>query len=104
MKMGWSLQERIDPSHGMFIIVDMQNDFCHPQGAACKRGRDMNFVQSMIPRLIRLVEKAREHDFPICFVRTSGNQWTNSPVWTEFKNPELLACAKAAGAPNFTPV
>jgi ureidoacrylate peracid hydrolase len=61
----------------------------------------MNFVQNMIPRLIRLVEQAREHGFPICFVRTSGNQWTNSPVWTEFKNPDLLACAEGSWGAEF---
>ena len=99
--MALSLEERADPSHGMLIVVDMQNDFCHRQGGACKRGRDMDFVQKMIPRLIRLVEQAREHDFPICFVRTSGNQWTNSPVWTEFKNSELLACAEGSWGAEF---
>jgi ureidoacrylate peracid hydrolase len=99
--MAMSIEERIDPGHGMLIIVDMQNDFCHRDGAACKRGRDMNFVQNMIPRLVRLVEQARQHDFPICFVRTSGNQWTNSPVWTEFKNTELLACAEGSWGAEF---
>jgi ureidoacrylate peracid hydrolase len=96
-----SFEERIDPGHGMLLVVDMQNDFCHPEGAAGKRRRDMNFVQSMIPRLVRLVKKAREHDFPICFVRTSGNQWTNSAVWTEFKNTELLACAEGSWGAEF---
>ena len=47
--MALSLSERVDPSHGMLLVVDMQNDFCHRDGAACKRGRDMAFVQSMIP-------------------------------------------------------
>jgi ureidoacrylate peracid hydrolase len=99
--MALSLSERVDPSHGMLLVVDMQNDFCHRDGAACKRGRDMAFVQSMIPRLINLVTKAREHRFPICFVRTSGNPWTNSPVWTEFKNPELLACIEGSWGAEF---
>ena len=99
--MALTLEERVDPSHGMLMVVDMQNDFCHPDGAAGKRGRDMGFVQNMIPRLIRLVEKAREHSFPICFVRSSGNQWTNSPVWTEFKNAELLACAEGSWGAKF---
>ena len=99
--MALSLEERVDPQHGILVVVDMQNDFCHAAGAACKRGRDMAFVQNMIPRLIRLVEKAREHGFPICFVKTSGNQWTNSPVWTEFKNPELLACAEGSWGTEF---
>jgi ureidoacrylate peracid hydrolase len=79
----------------------MQNDFCHPDGAACKRGRDMAFVQNMIPRLIHLVDQARASRFPICFVRTSGNPWTNSPVWTEFKNPDLLACADGSWGAQF---
>jgi len=96
-----SLEERIDPKHGILVVVDMQNDFCHPEGAACKRGRDMAFVQDMIPQLIRLIESAREHNFPICFVRTSGNPWTNSPVWIEFKNPELLACAEGTWGAEF---
>jgi ureidoacrylate peracid hydrolase len=99
--MAFSLAERVNPSHGMLLVVDMQNDFCHPDGAACKRGRDMKFVQSMIPRLVRLVQQAREHEFPICFVRTSGNQWTNSPVWTEFKNTELLACTEGSWGAEF---
>jgi len=99
--MALSLAERVDAKHGMLIIVDMQNDFCHREGAACKRGRDMGFVQKMIPRLVNLVNRAREHRFPVCFVRTSGNPWTNSPVWTEFKNPELLACAEGSWGAEF---
>jgi ureidoacrylate peracid hydrolase len=96
-----SLEQRVDRSHGMLMVVDMQNDFCHRDGAACKRGRDMAFVQNMIPRLVNLVNQARAHSFPICFVKTSGNQWTNLPVWTEFKNPELLACAEGTWGAEF---
>ena len=99
--MPFSLEDRLGPEHGMLIVVDMQNDFCHRDGTACKRGRDMAFVQDMIPRLVNLVNQARAHNFPICFVKTSGNQWTNSPVWTEFKNPQLLACAEGTWGAEF---
>ena len=99
--MPFSLEDRVGPEHGMLIVIDMQNDFCYRDGAACKRGRDMAFVQDMIPRLVNLVNQARAHNFPICFVKTSGNQWTNSPVWTEFKNPELLACAEGTWGAEF---
>jgi ureidoacrylate peracid hydrolase len=101
MPMALSLTERVDPNHGILVVVDMQNDFCHRNGAACKRGRDITFVENMIPRLIHLVNQARAHNFPICFVRTSGNPWTNSPVWTEFKNPELLACTQGSWGAEF---
>jgi hypothetical protein len=99
--MGLSLAQRIDPSRAILLVIDMQNDFCHRDGAACKRGRDMAFVQNMIPRLITLLNRARVQGLPICFVRTSGNPWTNSPVWTEFKNPELLACADGTWGAEF---
>lgn len=101
--MPFSLEDRVGPEHGMLIVVDMQNDFCHHDGIAGKRGRDMAFVQDMIPRLVNLVNQARSHNFPICFVKTSGNQWTNSPVWTEFKNPQLLACAESTWGAEFHP-
>ena len=99
--MAFSLEDRVNPHHGMLVIVDMQNDFCHRDGAACKRGRNMAFVENMIARLVNLVNQARAHNFPICFVRTLGNQWTNSPVWTEFKNPDLLACAEGTWGVQF---
>jgi nicotinamidase-related amidase len=27
---------RLDPKEVMLLVVDMQNDFCHPQGARAK--------------------------------------------------------------------
>ena len=102
--MAMSLEDRIDSTHGMLIVVDMQNDFCHRQGAACKRGRDMDFVQNMIPRLIRLVEQARAHNFPICFVRTSGINGLTHRSGPNSKTQTCSLAPKAVGAPNFTPV
>jgi ureidoacrylate peracid hydrolase len=99
--MALSLEQRADPRHGMLVVVDMQNDFCHRDGAACKRGRDIAFVENMIPRLSNLLNEARAHNFPICFVKTSGNEWSNSAVWTEFKNPQLLACAEGSWGAEF---
>ncbi|MDZ4342511.1 MAG: isochorismatase family cysteine hydrolase [Candidatus Binatia bacterium] len=99
--MGLSLAQRIDPGHAMLLIVDMQNDFCHRDGAAGRRGRGMDFVQVMIPNLLRLIEKARERKCPVGFVKTVSNSWTESEVWTEFKNPDLLACAEGSWGAEF---
>jgi len=94
--MGLSLAQRIDPAHAMLLVVDMQNDFCHRDGAAGRRGRGMDFVQGMIPKLLRLIDKAREINCPVGFVKTVSNSWTDSDVWTEFKNPDLLAGAEGS--------
>ena len=53
-------------------------------------------MQGMIPNLLRLIEKARERNCAIGFVKTVSNSWTDSDVWTEFKNPDLLACAEGS--------
>jgi len=99
--MALPLPERVDPSHAILLVVDMQNDFCHPNGAAGRRGRGMEFVQGMIPNLLRLIKKAREQDCPVGFVRTVSNSWTDSAVWREFKNPDLLACAEGTWGAEF---
>jgi ureidoacrylate peracid hydrolase len=99
--MGLSLAQRIDPGHAMLLVVDMQNDFCHRDGVAGRRGRGMDFVQGMIPNLLRLIEKARERECPVGFVRSVSNVWTDSHVWTEFKNPDLLACAEGSWGAEF---
>ncbi len=99
--MGLSLAQRIDPSHAMLLVVDMQNDFCHRDGAAGRRGRGMDFVQGMIPNLLRLLEKARERKCAVGFVRTVSNRWTDSDVWTEFKNRDLLACQEGSWGAEF---
>jgi len=44
-KTSYSLEELVDPRHSTLIVVDMQNDFCHPDGAFAKRGSDISMVQ-----------------------------------------------------------
>ncbi len=103
--MAMSLEERADPSHGMLIVVDMQNDFCHRQGAACKRGRDMDFVQEMIPRLDST--GWNKHASMIFRFVSCAHPAINGPTHRYGPNSKIPSCSpapKAAGAPNFTPV
>ena len=44
-KIPTSLEELVDPKHTALIVVDMQNDFCHPKGAFAKRGSDLSMVR-----------------------------------------------------------
>jgi ureidoacrylate peracid hydrolase len=99
--MSLSLADRIDPRRSILLVVDMQNDYCHPNGTAGGRGRDLGFIQGMIPRLLQLIDAAREQKFPICFIRTIANDWTNSPIWTEFKDKKNLAGAEGSWGAEF---
>ena len=101
--MSLTLADRLDPKRSMLLVIDMQNDYCHPKGTAGGRGRDLGFIGEMIPRLLRLIDDARKQQFPICFVRTIANDWTNSPVWTEFKDKKNLAGAEGTWGAEFYP-
>jgi ureidoacrylate peracid hydrolase len=101
--MSLSLADRVDPQRSILLVVDMQNDYCDPNGTAGGRGRDLGFIREMIPRLLQLIDNARKQQFSICFIRTIANDWTNSPVWTEFKDKKNLAVADGTWGAEFYP-
>lgn len=63
------------------LIIDMQNDFCHPEGAQGKRGRDLSMVYGMIPTFEKVLNGARQIGLPVIFVRTLHYPWTDSQSW-----------------------
>jgi ureidoacrylate peracid hydrolase len=75
------LQERLDLRASALIIVDVQNDFCHPDGAAGRMGLDVGAVQSVVPNIVSLIELARAHGIPRIYLRGEHNRWFDSPTW-----------------------
>jgi ureidoacrylate peracid hydrolase len=75
------LEQLVDPRHTALIVVDMQNDFCDSNGALARSGADPGLIQSMAPRLLRLLERARGLGLSIIHVRTEHSPWTNSASW-----------------------
>ena len=59
MKDVTDLGEWVDPSTSALIVIDVQNDFCHDEGAFGKLGTDMGPIQEILPRLENLMEEAR---------------------------------------------
>ena len=56
-----TLDEKIAPAHTAVVVIDMQNDFCDPQGfVATKRGTDLTDTRAIIPKLIKLLDAARK--------------------------------------------
>lgn len=64
-----TLAEKIDPRHTAVVVVDMQNDFCHPQGALAARGADVSVLRSIIPNLARLLDAARRARATIVYLQ-----------------------------------
>jgi ureidoacrylate peracid hydrolase len=76
-----TLSEQTDPKVAALLVVDMQNDFCHPQGVSGKRGRQQTMTIEMAPRLEAFIKVCRSVGMPVMFVNTIHYPWTDSPSW-----------------------
>ena len=76
-----SLARIKDKSRCALLVIDMQNDFCSLEGNMAKIGRDISFIQKMIPSLSRLLEICRSLGIRIIFTKMVHSAWTDSPAW-----------------------
>jgi nicotinamidase-related amidase len=56
-----TLSDKVSPARAAVVTVDVQNDFCDPQGFLGKLGAPMAQIQAMLPRLAAFLEAARAH-------------------------------------------
>ena len=86
------LTETVQPSHTAVLIIDMQNDYVHRNGASLryfrerKDGREMarakepSAAEQMVPCLLGFVAAARQAGARIIWVRTINDEFTASPT------------------------
>jgi len=91
-----TLSDWVDRTRSALLVIDMQNDFCHPDGAFAKRGLDISMAQEIIPTLQRLMAAAREAHVPVAIVRVVRGQHTG---W-----PALDRLSRHNFGPDFVPV
>ncbi|MFU8945415.1 cysteine hydrolase family protein [Mycetocola zhadangensis] len=72
---------RYDPAHTALIVVDVQNDFCSPNGSLAGVGNDVSAAVEMVPRLQLLIENARAVGMPVVFIQTIHDETNDSPQW-----------------------
>ncbi|GGA33565.1 cysteine hydrolase family protein [Paenibacillus physcomitrellae] len=78
-----TLQELVTEKKAAVVIVDVQNDYCHPEGSLGQRGADVSGVAEMMPNLHRLLDSARAHEVPLIFIQTFHEDATDSEAWRE---------------------
>ena len=64
-----SLGERVAPAHAALILIDLQNDFCAPAGAAGRLGQSMEMIESAVERSKNLLSAARQAGVFVVHVR-----------------------------------
>ncbi|WP_274651071.1 cysteine hydrolase family protein [Paenibacillus humicola] len=73
-------EEFIDLKKSAVIVVDMQNDFCHENGATARNGGDVSGVPAIVPNLQRLIDAAHAAGRPVFFIQTTHDETTDSQV------------------------
>lgn len=74
MKSISSLQEKT-----ALVLIDLQNDFCHPNGTASMRGKDIHAFGDIIKNITTLLKNARENNIPIIHAISEHSIWSQSP-------------------------
>lgn len=80
--MAMTLAEKASPQQAAVIVVDVQNDYCHPDGM---RGRQRSTAAcvEMAPRLERFLATARAAGVRVVWVRTENDETTVSTALRE---------------------
>src|SRR5690348_13882860 len=64
----------LDLARTAIIVIDMQNDFCHPAGWLAHIGVDVAPARAPIGPLTKLLPALRAHDVPVIWLN-----WGNRP-------------------------
>jgi ureidoacrylate peracid hydrolase len=100
------MKEHLNPKDSALIIVDVQNDFCHEEGACAKMGRNVAAAQAIVPKIDALIEKARQFDVPVVFIKMTQDEHTISEAWAKRPRPvqhtsPLAVCKKGSWGVEF---
>jgi len=79
--MSSELASVVDAATTAVLVVDVQNDYCHPDGALGRQGLPTGAAMAMLPTLARLLDGARGHGTRVIFIQTVHTDETDSPAW-----------------------
>ena len=54
--------DRLDPGQAALVVIDVQNDFCSPQGVVARSGKDVSGAMGLIANLVALIDGAHKSD------------------------------------------
>lgn len=84
-----TLEERLDPSRAALIVVDMQVDFCDPEGVIGRAYHlDVAGAQGILNTVRALAQAARRAGVPVVYTLMQNDDSTESPA---FAGRSLLA-------------
>lgn len=88
-----TLEEKIDPPHTALLVVDVQNDFCHPDFELARMGADVSAAQEAVPRIEQLIAAGRSAGVLVVFVQVIHHKADISDVYLEHRARTLPGAA-----------
>jgi ureidoacrylate peracid hydrolase len=81
-----TLRKKLEPCHTAVLVVDMQNEFCEPEGLRGKEGDDLSGARALAVRLNPFLQTARTHGVKVVYLQavydSDGGEYI-SEVWQE---------------------
>jgi ureidoacrylate peracid hydrolase len=78
-----TLAEKVDPATAALLVIDVQNDYNHPDGYAGRKGHDVSVCRAMVPRLLKFVDAARAAGVMVIHTRNWHRRETDSAAWLD---------------------
>ena len=92
MRDGLLLEMHAPVRSSALVVVDMQNDFCHPSGALGRAGVDLSSIPAAHEAIVKLHQGAHRVGVPVVFVRTVCRPETDSDAWLERREYATEVC------------
>src|ERR1035437_9702660 len=77
-EMHMGIRDLLDPVYTAIVVIDVQNDFLHPEGGQAKNGINVTGGQKMLDTLLTFLKESVRLKIPTIFVRNAQNAWTKS--------------------------
>ena len=93
-----------EPKETAVLIVDVQNDFCHPDGMLGKFGKDVSSGELVTPNIVKLIAYAKKTSVPVLFINTHHDLITDSPAWRGrilYDENKIICHTGSWGAENY---
>jgi ureidoacrylate peracid hydrolase len=76
-----STQEVLCNRKSALIIIDVQNDFCHPKGSLSAKGLDIGRAVPMLEKIHKLIDAAHAGGRPVIFIQNVEDEFTDGEAW-----------------------
>jgi len=71
------------------MVIDVQKDFCYPKGFLDRNGKNILYMQTIMPKLQEVVDKAREIGVRVIFIKSHFDE--------KFLGPSMRIRKKSLG-------